>query len=100
MPCSPRMTKCKTGCLHRALVQEYRVERDAQAVRAEAVAMGYPTETAEYFGAGTREERWTFKRWLITHRRGVDFLRSWATWETAPTAPAFVGAPLDSPPEV
>ena len=98
MPCTTGMAKCKTGCLHRALVTDYYRERDAQAVRVEAVTKGYDAETAEHYG--TREERWTFKRWLVTHRRGVDFLRSWASWEAAPAAPAFVGAPLDTLPEV
>ena len=100
MPCAPGMAKCKKGCLHRAFVADYRAERDAQAVRAEAVTGGYEAETAEYFGPAGREQRWTFKRWLVTHRRGVDFLRSWARWETPPAAPAFLGEPLDSLPEV
>lgn len=98
MPCATGMTKCKASCLHRAFVAEYRVERDAQAVRVEAVTGGYAAETAEHYS--TREERWTFKRWLVTHRRGLDFLRPWSEWGSPPAAPAFVGAPLDTPPEV
>jgi hypothetical protein len=93
------MTRCKTGCLHRALVQDYYRERDAQAVRAEAVTGGYVAETAGYFGASGREERWTFKRWLVTHaRRGYDL--ALAGLAGPPVAPAFVGAPLDTLPEV
>jgi hypothetical protein len=62
------MTGCRASCLHRASVEAYRAERDAQQLRAEAVTHGYRTELAAYFGtdgAGDAvEELWTFRRWL------------------------------------
>lgn len=98
MPCSPAMRLCKTGCLHRQLVMDYVAERDAQEVRAEAVTGGYAAETADYFA--TKEDRWTFKRWLVAYaRRGYDHARS-AGLSGPAMAPAFLGGGLDLPPEV
>lgn len=98
MPCSSQMRLCKTNCLHRRAVLEYVAERDAQAVRAEAVTGGYPAETAEFFA--TKEPRLTFKRWLTVYvQRATD--HGWSAGLSGPaTAPAFVGGGLDIPPEV
>lgn len=61
MPCSPRMTKCKRTCLHRALVSSYHDERHRQVIERENATGGYDTEIAEYGPIVT------FKRWLIQH---------------------------------
>ena len=48
MPCSPRMTKCKLDCLHRARVTAYKDERIRQVDEAWEAALGYQTEFDEY----------------------------------------------------
>jgi hypothetical protein len=56
------MARCKTNCLHRAIVREYRDARDAYEATVENVALGYATEMEEY----RRENPGiTFKQWLI-----------------------------------
>lgn len=30
MPCPPKMLGCRRGCLHRAMVEDYRSQRDAR----------------------------------------------------------------------
>lgn len=66
MPCAPRMAGCKASCLHRALVNDYRVNRHAEEQAADAASIGYATERAEYV---ERHPLTTFKQWLIGHRR-------------------------------
>lgn len=61
MPCPPRMVGCRRGCLHRAFVQDYRVERARQEGVREDATGGYATELAEY------PEIVTFKSWLVDH---------------------------------
>lgn len=61
MPCSPRMRGCRAGCLHRAMVEEYRDARDAYEAELERETSMYDTEVAEY-----KRDRpgITFKEWL------------------------------------
>jgi len=66
MSCSPRMTKCAVGCLHRQFVMGYRQERQRCEQAAEEASRGYTTERREHL------ERWplpTFKDWLVGSRR-------------------------------
>lgn len=66
MPCRKRMVGCKTDCLHRALVNEYRLARLNDEQHAEAASIGYATEYAEYVAA---HPLITFQEWLIGHRK-------------------------------
>lgn len=59
MPCKPGMAGCRRGCLHRQMVQEYRVARHAAVLEREAATGDYPAELAAY------PEIITFKAWLI-----------------------------------
>lgn len=61
MPCSPGMAKCRRGCLHRAFVRDYQVERNRQEVAREAITGGYATEEADH------PPLVTFKTWLVDH---------------------------------
>lgn len=63
------MTGCKTSCLHRRLVAEYRLYVEAWELQAEAAANGWATEYEEYAAAHPRP---TFKEWLIGHRTEQD----------------------------
>lgn len=58
MPCSPGMRKCRRGCLHRMLVDDYRSERHRQVIERENATGGYESEIAEY------GQIVTFKSWL------------------------------------
>lgn len=69
MPCSPQMTKCKTSCLHRALVGDYRIARHNAEQQADEVSIGYATEYAEYV---EDHPLITFKDWLIGHNVDVN----------------------------
>lgn len=62
MPCTRTMRACRSDCLHRQLVTEYRDARDAWAAEAERVTLGYATELAEYRSTNPPP---TFKAWLI-----------------------------------
>lgn len=55
MPCAPGMTKCRPLCLHRELVQNYHVARNAY-IRYSESLRGQPVEAV------------TFKQWLIANR--------------------------------
>ncbi len=68
MPCPPRMAGCRVGCLHRALVDAYRLERIRQEDEADAAAVGYATEYAEYVAENPLV---TFKDWLLGSRTGA-----------------------------
>jgi hypothetical protein len=57
MPCAKGMTGCRRSCLHRALVGDYHVAREASELLAEAKSRGYATERAEC-------PVLTFKEWL------------------------------------
>jgi len=57
MPCTKGMRGCRRGCLHRALVGDYYVAREASELAAEREHRGYATERAEC-------PVLTFKEWL------------------------------------
>lgn len=61
MPCATGMTRCRLGCQHRALVMDYRAERERQERAAERRSHGYATELAEYLQA---HPLITFQDWL------------------------------------
>lgn len=44
MPCSPGMSACKSSCLHRSFVQDYRAERARQLFNVVEGNLGYTTE--------------------------------------------------------
>lgn len=68
MPCSPGMRACRALCVHREMVQAYRLERGRQEVEREEATGGYATEIAEY------PPLITFKDWLVgTGRGSADF---------------------------
>ena len=78
MPCAKRMavavdgevgSGCKRDCLHRALVNDYRINRHHEEQAAEAASIGYATELAEYVAAHPLT---TFKQWLVGHRRPTE----------------------------
>ncbi len=60
------MAGCKSTCLHRALVLEYRLWRLAWEQAAEEASIGYQTEYDEYAALNPPP---TFKQWLIGHQR-------------------------------
>jgi hypothetical protein len=65
MPCSKGMVRCKSDCLHRAFVFEYRAARQACVLEQEALTGGGEADLAIL-----RENGWqpmTFKRWLRSH---------------------------------
>jgi hypothetical protein len=66
MSCSPRMTNCAAGCLHRQFVMGYREERQRCEQIAEEASRGYTTERREHL---ERCPLPTFKDWLIRSRR-------------------------------
>lgn len=61
MPCAKGMARCRLGCQHRALVLDYRAERERQERTAEQQSCGYATELAEYLET---HPLITFKDWL------------------------------------
>lgn len=61
MPCSPRMTGCKTDCLHRRLVRDYHAERCRQEIAAE-------NDYRHRDGNENADPLITFKQWLEGHR--------------------------------
>lgn len=65
MPCAPRMSGCRSDCLHRRMVLDYRIARHADEMQAEEAAIGYATEYAEYV---QEHPLINFKDWLIGHR--------------------------------
>lgn len=48
MPCTPGMRGCHRACLHRQLVEEYRVARIADELKRENDTHGFKTEMEEY----------------------------------------------------
>lgn len=56
------MRGCRVGCLHRAMVQEYYLAREAWELEVEAASGGYETEAAEY--RERHDGGVTFKTWL------------------------------------
>jgi hypothetical protein len=58
------MSKCRRGCLHRQLVDEYRVARHASELAAEREHKGNATERRE-----AAEKMLTFKQWLLGGKR-------------------------------
>lgn len=65
MPCSKGIRRCKPGCLHRALIDDYRVARHAQILAEEAATIGDPEMIANRRAAGVRPV--TFKEWISGH---------------------------------
>lgn len=63
--CKPRMAGCAATCLHRQLVEGYRVARHADDLAAEYESHGYATELAEY---RAQRPALTFRQWLEGHR--------------------------------
>lgn len=75
MPCSPGMRACKPDCGHRRFVSDYRLEREAQKIRAERMSGGNATELAEFYGttgAVAIERRVLYRDWLQVHA-GEDY---------------------------
>ena len=66
MPCSKRMKSCRSGCLHRQLVEDYYAARDAQQDQAEAEGVGYVQETQDFYD---QHPKLTFKFWLYGQRQ-------------------------------
>lgn len=66
MPCSPGMSECKRGCLHRRFVMDYRIERHAAEILREEETGAYATEIAAYPAIIT------FKKWLVDHAGGQE----------------------------
>jgi hypothetical protein len=66
MSCSPRMTNCAVGCLHRQFVMGYRQERQRCEEAAEEASRGYAAERREHLECSPPP---TFKDWLIGSRR-------------------------------
>jgi hypothetical protein len=62
MPCSSGMRTCRTGCLHRRLVGDYRAAKHAETLTTEAATGGYQTETRE---RAKTHPPLTFKAWLV-----------------------------------
>lgn len=60
MSCSPRMTTCRSDCLHRRLVNEYRVERERQEIAAE-------NDYRHRDGNENASPLITFRQWLKGH---------------------------------
>lgn len=58
MPCKTGMTGCRRGCLHRQMVGEYRLAREAAVAKRDAECLGYETELEAY------PPIVTFKKWL------------------------------------
>jgi hypothetical protein len=71
VPCSKGMRRCYAGCLHRQMVQEFHLEREAWEQRVDSWSLGYSTEAGDYVEAMERAGRPdpppTFRTWLI-HR--------------------------------
>lgn len=69
MPCAKGMSECRRGCLHRRLVEEYRIARHAQVLEEERETVGGRGELAARKEAGT----WpiTFKEWIIGQGRNA-----------------------------
>lgn len=63
MPCKTGMSGCKRGCLHRLMVGEYRLAREAAEAKRDAECLGYATELAAY------PPIITFKKWLVDGAR-------------------------------
>jgi hypothetical protein len=57
------MAGCSASCLHRQLVEHYRIERERQLVERELVTGGYATELDEHGPVVS------FRDWLVQHRR-------------------------------
>lgn len=62
MPCAKGMTKCKSGCLHRQMVEDYRAARHANVLEIEALTCDGAGESTLLRENGFRPM--TFKRWL------------------------------------
>jgi hypothetical protein len=73
MPCAKGMARCRLGCLHRALVLDYRAERERQQHAAERHSRGYATELAEYLEA---HPLLTFRDWLRWTSRAAERLEA------------------------
>jgi hypothetical protein len=65
---------CKASCLHRQLVEEYRLERHAWEEQLEAAAMGYGTEEADFRSSHPPP---MFKDRLIASKRPDPEVFSW-----------------------
>lgn len=68
--CSPRQDKCKASCLHRQLIQDYRIERHRQEMVEESETLGYATELKMRREAGLRPI--TFREWITGLKRQDD----------------------------
>lgn len=65
MPCKTGMVGCRRGCLHRQMVQEYRLARHAAVLKREEATGGYESEIAAYGPIIT------FKTWLQSTAGGA-----------------------------
>lgn len=65
MPCSPGMRRCKASCAHRALVKDYRTERDRQEARLDAETLGYATEREDVLARRPELRPVNFQQWLV-----------------------------------
>lgn len=64
MPCAKNMRACRKGCLHRMLVGDYHVAREASVQKQERSTRGYPTEAKD-------SPALTFKDYLKGHAGSV-----------------------------
>lgn len=60
MPCAKGMNGCARTCLHRQMVRDYHVAREADEQARERETRGHTTEDREY-----DQRMVTFKKWLI-----------------------------------
>ena len=76
MPCKTSMAGCRRGCLHRQMVQEYRLARHAAVLKREEVTGGYKSEIEAYGPIIT------FKTWLesLAGSRREDQCQSDSSW--------------------
>lgn len=56
----PTVRKCRASCLHRQMVEEFYLVREATDQACEAATLGYATEAA----AWRRDNGMTFHQWL------------------------------------
>lgn len=63
MPCTKQMRGCAASCLHRAMVEDYRLARHNDEQARDAVTSQWPADEALY--AEQHPPLITFKAWLI-----------------------------------
>jgi hypothetical protein len=61
MPCKQKMAGCRINCLHKQMVENYRLARAADELKEEKATLGYATEIKE---RRKTIKPITFKTWL------------------------------------